>query len=78
MIKLGILHYTTNIYALELEKRLEFIFIKSIFKRINQQTKFNFIIFKDATASALQLLTLILNVKNKDLTQIFNLNSTNT
>jgi hypothetical protein len=42
---------------------------------MNSDTLFNFIIFKDATASALQLLTLVLNVRDKQLTEIFNLNS---
>jgi hypothetical protein len=76
LIRLAIQKYNLNAVGADFEKNLEYIFIHSVFQRLAENVKFNFIIFKDATASALQLLTLVLNVKNKQLTQIFNLNST--
>jgi len=78
LIQLAIQKYSVTWAGEDFEKNLERIFIKSVFTRLAANVKFNFIIFKDATASALQLLTLVLNVKNKQLTQIFNLNSTHT
>ena len=78
LIRLAIKYYAYDIVLLDLEKKLEFIFIKTILRELNLGSNFNFIIFKDSTASALQLLTLVLNVKNKQLTEIFNLNSKTT
>jgi hypothetical protein len=78
LITLGILNYNDSQQFFDFEKKLDFLFIHSIFNRINLGIKFNFIIFKDATASALQLLTLVLNIKDKNLTEIFNLNSKTT
>jgi hypothetical protein len=78
LIQLAVEKYRTNITDLDFETKLEFIYIKMLFKRLDEGSSFNFIIFKDATASALQLLTLVLNVKNKELTKIFNLNSLTT
>jgi hypothetical protein len=78
LIGCAILNYQKAVEELEFEKRLELIFIKTVFERVNSGVEFNFIIFKDATASALQLLTLVLNVKNKELIKIFNLSSADT
>jgi hypothetical protein len=75
LIELAIKHYKTPPAALDLEQRIELLFIHSILARLNAGTYFNFIIFKDATASALQLLTLVLGVKDLALVEVFNLNS---
>jgi len=75
---LGVLRFEFSGASLEFEKQCEFIFIHSIFRRLADSNELNFIIFKDATASALQLLTLVLGVKQGEHIQIFNLNSSTT
>jgi hypothetical protein len=76
LIQIGIFHYNCDENELDFEKLIEYEYIKSIFYRLNTKSTFNFIIFKDATASALQLLTLVLGIGDKALVEIFNLKST--
>ncbi len=78
LISLAIQNYNIDANTLEFEKKLELLFIRAVFSRLNRDEQLNFIIFKDATASALQLLTLVLNVTDHTLTKVFNLNSFNT
>lgn len=78
LVHLGITWFGCDVTKLEFEKQCEFKFIQSVLVRLDAGLELNFIIFKDATASALQLLTLVLGVKQPEHIQIFNLNSNST
>lgn len=78
LVDIGIKHYACSADALGLESKLALLYIREMLHGLGEGEEFNYIVFKDATASALQLLTLILNLKNPQLVKVFNLASKTT
>lgn len=77
-VELGVKIYTNSIETpLDLEKRIQKTYIMHIINEIltNRHLKRDYIIYKDATASAIQLLTLLLRPAKPEIKLYANLNS---
>jgi hypothetical protein len=67
--------FINNDITLSFNEKIEVMSILNMFKNINKNYYKKQIMYKDATASGIQLLTVILGAANEKILQICNLNS---
>jgi hypothetical protein len=75
-IEIGVLIYNNGLATCEsIEKKITFINLISILENLNAGCFNKYVIYKDATASGIQLLAAMLGPKNQEVARACNLDS---